>query len=82
MSTKAGKNALRTCLAKLDSSAKIDTLLCYKVGNKSVQQIIRIIMQLQFLLKGRANGYTTVSPSLSSALSILKYTQGGIQMLA
>lgn len=34
MSTKAGKNALRTCLAKLDSSAKIDTLLCYKVGNK------------------------------------------------
>ena len=34
MSMKAGKNALRTCLAKLDSSAKIDTLLCYKVGNK------------------------------------------------
>ena len=34
MSMKAGENALRTCLAKLDSSAKIDTLLCYKVGNK------------------------------------------------
>lgn len=34
MSMKAGKNALRTCLAKRDSSAKIDTLLCYKVGNK------------------------------------------------
>lgn len=34
MSMKAGKNALRTCLAKLDSSDKIDTLLCYKYGNK------------------------------------------------
>lgn len=34
MSTKAGKNALRTCLAKLDSSVNIDALLCYKFGNK------------------------------------------------
>lgn len=34
MSTKAGKNALMTCLAKLGSSANIDALLCYKYGNK------------------------------------------------
>ena len=34
MSTKGGKNTLRTCLSKLDSSAEIETLLCYKYGNK------------------------------------------------
>lgn len=30
MSTKGGKNALRTCLSKLDSLANIDALLYYK----------------------------------------------------
>lgn len=34
MSTKAGKNALRTCLTKLGGLANIDAILCYKYGNK------------------------------------------------
>lgn len=34
MSTKAGRNALRTCLLKMDGSRNIDDVLCYKYGNK------------------------------------------------
>ena len=36
MSTKAGKNALRTCLAKLDSSDKIDRLKAFLGLNQAV----------------------------------------------
>lgn len=34
MSTKAGRNALRTCLQKIDGSLNIDDVLCYKYGSK------------------------------------------------
>lgn len=34
MTTKEGKNLLRRCLAKIDSSLNIDTLLRYKCGTR------------------------------------------------
>lgn len=35
MAASAGKDFLRTCLAKFGKSAEIDNLLCYKYGNKN-----------------------------------------------